>query len=332
MDAIWYKVGRASAPAKGGGRQQLPYHQTMITSLPTAQIILAALIWLLAIFGRVLGAEPFVSWLYFFAWWPLLLFLDGLLGRLTGRSFIWERPGDFLRMLFFSVTVWLTFEVFNLYLLNWRYVGVEHRLWLRWPGYALSFATVLPGVLLSAQVLAALGVGANLKGRSHSLGNWQPLFLLIGAACLVLPFIAPSCAFPLIWLAFIFLLDPFLDLLTGNSLTRRFLAGERQEHLCLLLAGLLCGLWWEMWNYPSSAKWVYTLPVLNFGKIFEMPILGYLGFLPFALECAIMYNFLQALGKRLSGSPALLLFYLGQVIFWLVMFWALDVGTVMSFQ
>ncbi len=201
----------------------------MITSLPAAQMILAALIWLLAIFGRVLGAEPFVSWLYFFAWWPLLLFLDGLLGRLTGRSFIWERPGDFLRMLFFSVTVWLTFEVFNLYLLNWRYVGVEHRLWLRWPGYALSFATVLPGVLLSAQVLAALGVGANLKGRSHSLGNWQPLFLLIGVACLILPFLAPHYAFPLIWLAFIFLLDPFLDLLTGDSLTRRFWPGNAKS-------------------------------------------------------------------------------------------------------
>ncbi|MEJ2070954.1 MAG: hypothetical protein P8X58_11200 [Syntrophobacterales bacterium] len=213
------------------------------------QIIGAGVIWFVAIWGRLLGAEPFTTWLYFFAWWPLLLFLDGLLACLTSKSLIWQRPKDFLRMALFSVTVWLTFEVFNLWLLNWRYVGVEPIPWLRWPGYALAFATVLPGVLLTAEVL---------------------------------------------------------------------------------LAGLLCGLWWELWNYPSPVKWIYTLPVLNFGKIFEMPVLGYLGFLPFALECAVMYRFLKLIDQRLSGS-ARLCFYLAQVAFWLVLFFALDSRTVLSF-
>ena len=304
----------------------------MLPSLASGQIVLAVIIWLVAIGGRLLIAEPFVSWLYYFAWWPLLLFLDGLLGRLTGQSWLWERPREFLRMLCFSVTVWLVFETLNLWLLNWRYAGIEPRIWLRWPGYALAFATVLPGVLLGAEVLAALGVGAKLQGTPRQLDNWQPLLLLVGVACLVLPFLAPHYAFPLIWVAFLFLLDPLLDLLTRDSLTRRFLAGERQEHLCLLLAGLLCGLWWEMWNYPCAAKWVYTLPVLNFGKVFEMPILGFLGFLPFALECFVMYEFLKLLDRKFSGSPRHSLFYLGQVVFWLVMFFALDVRTVISFQ
>jgi len=290
----------------------------------------AGVIWFVAIWGRLLGAEPFTTWLYFFAWWPLLLFLDGLLAYLTGKSLIWQRPKDFLRMAFFSVTVWLTFEVFNLWLLNWRYVGVEPNLLLRWPGYALAFATVLPGVLLTAEVLAALGVGAHLRGKPRHLGNWQPAFLLAGVACLMVPFLAHYYAFPLIWLTFIFLLDPLVDLMSGNSLTRRLAAGERQRHLCLLLAGLLCGLWWELWNYPSPVKWVYTLPVLNFGKIFEMPVLGYLGFLPFALECWVMYRFLRLIDDRLSGS-ARLVFYLAQVAFWLVLFFALDSRTVLSF-
>jgi hypothetical protein len=305
---------------------------TMSPLLAACQIILALVIWFVAIWGHLLGAEPFVTWLYYFAWWPLLLFLDGLLGRLTGKSLLWERPRDFLRMIFFSVTVWLVFEVFNLWLLNWRYAGIEPRIWLRWPGYALAFATVLPGVLLAAEALAALGVGAGLKGQERHLGYWQPAFLLLGVVCLILPILAPRYAFSLIWVAFIFLLDPLLDLLTGDSLTRRWLAGERQQHLCLLLAGLACGVWWEMWNFPSAAKWVYTLPVLNFGKIFEMPILGFLGFLPFALECWVMYEFLKLMDRKLSGTRYLVFFYLGQVAFWLVMFWALDVRTVMSFQ
>jgi hypothetical protein len=304
----------------------------MSPSLAILQIILAVVVWFVAIWGRLLGAEPFVTWLYFFAWWPLVLFLDGILGRLTGKSLLWEQPRDFLRMLFFSVTVWLIFEVFNLWLLNWRYAGVESRIWLRWPGYALAFAAVLPGVLLAAQVLAALGVGGNLRGQVLRFINWQPVFLLLGIICLVLPILAPSYTFFLIWIAFIFLLDPILDMLTGDSLTRRYLAGERQQHVCLLLAGLACGFWWEMWNFPSSAKWVYTLPVLNFGKIFEMPLLGFIGFLPFALECWVMYEFLKLLDCRLSGTPYRAFFYLGQVAFWLVMFWALDMRTVMFFQ
>jgi|UniRef100_A0A7V6A2U5 hypothetical protein len=300
--------------------------------LATLQIILAIAVWFTAVWGRLLGAEPFVTWLYFFAWWPLVFFLDGVLGRLTERSLLREQPLVFLRMLFFSVTVWLMFEVFNLWLLNWRYAGVEPRIWLRWPGYALAFATVLPGILLAARVLAALGVGAGLRGQVRRFGNWQPLFLLLGAVCLVLPFLAPRYAFPLIWGAFFFLLDPLLDLMTGDSLTRRFLAGDRQTPLCLLLAGLACGIWWEMWNYPSAARWVYTLPVLNFWKIFEMPVLGFLGFLPFALECWVMYAFLELLDRRLAGTPGRSLFYLGQVVFWLVMFWALDARTVMSYH
>uniref|UniRef100_A0A7C3UYG4 Uncharacterized protein n=1 Tax=Desulfobacca acetoxidans TaxID=60893 RepID=A0A7C3UYG4_9BACT len=295
------------------------------------QICLALSIWYIAIWGRLLGAEPFTSWLYFFAWWPLLLFLDGVLSRLTGRSRLWAQPLVFLRLAFFSVTVWLVFEALNLWLLNWRYVGVEPRIWLRWPGYALAFATVLPGILFTSEVLEALGLGANLRRPRPIYANWQPLWLLLGSASLVLPLVAPRYAFPLIWVAFFFLLDPFLDLLTGDSLTRRFLAGERQRHLCLMAAGLLCGLWWELWNYPGPVKWVYTLPVLNFGKVFEMPVLGYLGFLPFALEGAVMYEFLQLLDQRLTGTRCRILFYVGQTVFWLAMFFALDVRTVMSF-
>lgn len=304
----------------------------MIPSLATVQIALAGIIWYVALWGRALGAEPFTSWLYFFAWWPLLLFLDGVLCRLTGKSPLREQPLDFLRMMVFSVTVWLVFEAFNLWLLNWRYVGVEPRLWLRWPGYALAFATVLPGILFTAEVLAAMGLGADLRGQKPIYANWQPLWLLLGTAGLVLPFMAPRYCFPLIWFACFFLLDPVLDILTGDSLTRRFLAGERQRHLCLSAAGLLCGVWWELWNFPSPVKWVYTLPILNFGKVFEMPILGYLGFLPFALEAAVMYEFLKLMDNKLSGSRNRLLFYVGQAAFWLVMFGALDARTVLSFQ
>jgi hypothetical protein len=99
-----------------------------------------------------------------------------------------------------------------------------------------------------------------------------------------------------------------------------------------LAAGLICGLWWEAWNYFAITKWVYTLPVLNFWKVFEMPLLGFLGFPPFALECAVMYNFLKALDDRVLTTPRRQRnAWLIQVAFWLVMFAAMDAWTVISY-
>jgi len=301
--------------------------------LAYGEISLALILWVLALKGRLLGQEPYVTFLYQFAWWPYILFLDGLLLQLKGKSLLFDRPGDFCRLAVWSVTAWLVFEAFNFILANWRYVGLLPNRWGRWPGYALAFATVLPGILLTAQALEALGAWRGLKGASRNLGYWQPCSLTLGVALLVLPLMAPAYAFPLVWSALIFLLDPFCDLLGGKSLIRRWAAGERGELLCLLTAGLICGVWWELWNYPAGAKWVYALPVLNFGKIFEMPVLGYLGFPPFALECAVIYNFLSALESTIiNTTQRRRVFYLLQGIFWVVMFAAIDAWTVMSFR
>jgi hypothetical protein len=297
------------------------------------QIGAALGLWALAFVGAVRGVEFFTTWLYFFAWYSLIVWLDGLLILAKEESWLWDKTGAFLRLAGWSVTVWLVFEAFNLFLHNWRYVGVEPRLWVRWPGYLLSFATVMPGIFLLAENLAARGYFSPSAGKPREVRGWQPLWLMLGAACLVLPPVFPNSAFPLIWLTFIFLLDPINDLLTGDSFTRRWLSGGRQEHYCLFAAGFLCGLFWEFWNFPAASRWVYTLPVLNFGKIFEMPILGYLGFPPFALECAIMYNFLVIVDERLLTTPRhKRWFWVGQGMFWAVMFWAIDTWTVMSFK
>jgi hypothetical protein len=296
-------------------------------------IILALAGWAIGLWGIISGQPAILQYLYFFAWFPYLVFLDGLRFRLQGQSWLLHQPRALLQMFFWSTSVWLIFEALNLVLKNWGYVAVVPIGWVRWGGYALAFATVLPGVLLTAQVLDALGAFKGVKGRSFTLGHWQPVSLLVGTAFLVLPLIFPRYAFPLVWGAFFFLLDPFCDLLGGDSLIVRFAQGERREHLCLLAAGLICGLWWESWNYFAITRWVYTLPVLNFGKVFEMPFLGYLGFPPFALEAAVMYNFLRVLDERVLTTPkgrrnALLV----QGVFWLVMFAAIDAGTVISYQ
>ena len=137
--------------------------------LAQGEIFLALVLWGAGLTGAALGCPVVLQWLYFFAWYPLILFLDGLLYRLRGDSWLLDRPRDLLKMAFWSVTVWLVFEAFNLVLQNWGYAGVLANPWVRWPGYALAFATVLPGVLLGAEVLAALGAWRGRRGRPREV-------------------------------------------------------------------------------------------------------------------------------------------------------------------
>jgi hypothetical protein len=69
--------------------------------------------------------------------------------------------------------------------------------------------------------------------------------------------------------------------------------GDPRKFLLLLTAGLVCGLLWEFWNFWAQSKWVYTVPFFNEIKGFEMPLLGFLGFPPFAVECYVTYNFIS---------------------------------------
>jgi hypothetical protein len=72
-----------------------------------------------------------------------------------------------------------------------------------------------------------------------------------------------------------------------------------------VLAALVCGGLWEMWNYFSLAQWKYSIPFVQRFEVFEMPALGYAGYLPFGLECAAAENLLgdvlPSAMKRPSG-------------------------------
>ena len=117
--------------------------------LANLEIALALAGWAVGLWGIWRGEETILQYLYFFAWYPYIACLDGLLFRLRGQSWLLTQPRKFLRMFGWSVTVWLIFEAHNLVLKNWGYVAVVPDGWVRWAGYALAFATVLPGVLLN---------------------------------------------------------------------------------------------------------------------------------------------------------------------------------------
>jgi hypothetical protein len=124
--------------------------------------------------------------------------------------------------------------------------------------------------------------------------------LLVGLGLLWLPFHFPQYAYMLIWLCLGFLLDPINNLAGRPSAAAHLLARDWKFYITLPLSGLVCGLFWEMWNYYALPKWTYFLPYLNWTPhYFEMPLPGMLGYLPFAVELFAMYQIvLLALGLK----------------------------------
>lgn len=241
-----------------------------------------------------LKVEPFVTFFYPFAWYGYILLVDSVVFKLKGHSLIVNRPKEFLLMLPWSVLVWLVFEVYNIFIQNWRYVGLPQSFLVNLLGYTISFATVLPGIFETTDLIEALGI---FQGSSTKRWLITPkllyLSLGIGIMSLILPFLFPKYTFPLVWGSFVFFLDPINYWMGEKSLLRDLENGRLTKIYSLLLAGLVCGFLWEFWNYWAGSKWVYTVPFVgDFLKVFEMPLLGFLGFPPFALECYVMYNFI----------------------------------------
>jgi hypothetical protein len=238
------------------------------------------------------GIEPVATFFTPIAWSAYILIADAAVFSISGRSRLQRAPGAFLRMASLSIPLWTIFELYNLRLKNWTYVGVPPF----WPwgliGYAWSFATITPAIFETADLILAFLPMREEKPWNISAPT-QKWLMIAGAVCLVFPLIVPyrlgGYLFFLVWIGFILLLDPLNFRLGLPSFIGDFNEGFRSRFFAFLLAGWVCGWLWEFWNYWSAAKWHYTFPMFQNIKIFEMPAPGYLGFPPFALECYVMY-------------------------------------------
>ena len=266
-------------------------------SLAGALIALAAVVFLVALAGLVSGSEPFASWFFVFAWWSWIFALDGLVYLRRGSSILFDRTRGFVLLVPWSTAFWLVFELCNLRLENWYYVGLPASAISRYAGIFVSFATVLLGIFETAELLSTFGVGERLRVNperwrvTDSRRRWMTF---TGLAFLILPLLFPRYCYPLIWGATFFLLEPWLVKQGEPSVWAQLAAGRPGGPLRIFLAGAICGLCWESWNFWASAKWIYTVPFFDELKLFEMPLLGFLGFPPFALECYTFARFLVA--------------------------------------
>ena len=259
-------------------------------------------------FGVAAGHPLFATWLTPMAWTGYILAVDGFVARASGRSWLTTRRREVPFLVLASIGLWLMFEAYNLHLRNWAYLGLPSNPILRDLGYAWSFATIAPGVFETADLIS-LALRRRTQepvNPSADLAQPKPFWILIGIAMVTIPLALPPAvaaySFGAVWLGFYFLVDPVNEILGSPSLARSWRLGHRLPAISLLLAGALCGLLWEAWNFQAmragGAYWAYTLPPglrfldLHFG---QMPVLGLLGFPPFALELFALYNVAKAI-------------------------------------
>ena len=264
------------------------------------------------------GNQLVGHWFTPIVWTGYILLADALVYKLKGRSLLVNDRLEFLVVAIISIASWWLFEFYNAprfwnsnLELWWHYHNLEPNLWIRRIGYDWAFATITPALLETADLFRATVFKRERNALPIKLG--RPLLfvmILIGAAGVVVPLMWPNEWFaPIVWMSFIILVDPINAFRGSESILGDLARGDWRRLLSLLASGFVCGFLWEFWNYWALSKWTYTVPYFGNFKIFEMPVLGFLGFPPFAVECWVIYIFVRSLlqpHKRTQGSEIFL--------------------------
>jgi hypothetical protein len=243
--------------------------------------------------------------LFFPLWLGYILVVDALTVRRRGDSLLLRSRRRFVGLFLVSAPAWWLFEVINWRTQNWHYQGRELFSNLEYAFMAtISFSTVIPAVFVTAEWLSGFSFirrFASVRPRPESSARrW--LMLTAGVLLLALTLALPRYFFPFVWVAPYLITAAANGLLGHRTLEADAARGNMSPHLALALGALVCGFFWELWNFWSFPRWVYTVPFVGFARIFEMPLLGYGGYLPFGLELFALYHLVSGLlGGRMDG-------------------------------
>jgi hypothetical protein len=240
--------------------------------------------------------------LFFPLWLGYALVVDALVLRRSGTSILTRSPRDFALLFACSAPAWWLFEAFNARTHNWQYLGGD-----RFGGLAyfllttLSFSTVMPAVFGTAELVRSAGWMIRFQSGPR-LKPTRPVLLAmlgVGLAMLVLSMSLPRYFYPFLWGSAFFLVEP-INVWRGRPSLLGYLGrGDWRPVAALALGALVCGLFWEMWNFWSYPKWTYQTPGVEFLHVFEMPLLGYLGYPPFGLELFALLHLISPRPPRL---------------------------------
>ncbi len=238
------------------------------------------------------------DWAFFPLWLGFCLTIDGIVFLRKGTSLLKRNLKKYIMLFIISVPVWWLFEVFNSFTQNWFYEGKEYYSDLEFFILAsISFSIVIPAVFECAELTGTFKWIRNLKFGwiLKPTSKLIILFWFLGILTLILEIIFPKIFYPLIWITVYFIIEPINIKMNNRNLISYTSGGNWKPVLSLAIGCLICAFFWEMWNYYSYPKWYYYLPMVNCLHVFEMPLPGYIGYIPFSIELFAVYNFITGI-------------------------------------
>lgn len=264
-------------------------------------------VWFLA-WTRFDWMQPWQAHTFTPLWLGYIVLVNAVTYGSTGRCMLIHRPRYLLSLFPLSACFWWLFEYLNRFVQNWYYVGGGTlTAWEYLLRATLPFATVLPAVLSTAEWLTAcprLSAGLDHFPTINLSGRRQWGWVMLGGAAAGLLGIGlwPDYLFPLVWVAPLLVMTA-LQLIRGEAtIFDETARGDWRTLWTVALAALICGGFWEMWNFYSLAHWKYAVPFVQGVTVFHMPLLGYAGYVPFGLECVAVADL--CLARKFSGGVA----------------------------
>lgn len=290
-----------------------------VTSVPTPQISnvkLPAWFWAgLVMWGGTLFilwakfSEPrwIILWADLPLFWGFALVVDGwVYVRNGGRSIISRSLQEFIGIGVASISGWLIFEYLNFFVDdNWIYPNGALI-----PDNQFTIYAVIGSAGLMPLAFEWYTLFLTFDRLKYRFDDGPKIKLSIGVInallvfCFVLLFFIafyPDLLFTLLWVVPLIILSAVLDRLkiwTPFELVKK---GNWSPLLLFALAYFVQGFLLEFWNYFSAyhengmiisetpAYWSYSVPYVNVYHVFEMPVLGLMGYLPFGIYCIIWW-------------------------------------------
>lgn len=244
------------------------------------------------------GRFPLVgNYTYAVTWWGILTLIDEWNFRRRGLS-LWR--GHAARFAFvtlpLSVVFWLFFEMLNLGSPQWRYRGGLPNLSAQVLFGFVSFGTVIP---IMIEIYWVIGGEFRLpRAAANTLKRHSGILALIGVALTLLPYF--NHEFWLnqgMWIAPALLLLRLAPLPVGSPSAARLA-------LNVAANGIVAGLMWESLNWFSPTHWEYLI-LQSWPHLFQMPWIGYIGFIPFAFTALLVYSFAERIPANARAGAVL---------------------------
>jgi hypothetical protein len=235
-------------------------------------------------------------WAFFWLWLGYILVVDGLVELRSGTSLYRRSRAGWVGLFVVSMPGWWLFEALNKWTHNWEYLGTGHLSRMEYIFWAsVSFSTVMPAVFETAELLRTAWPANGGRRAERPSALSLAAIAALGVGLLAGIYAAPRWFYPALWISVLLIIDPWNWARGWPSILGWARGGRWGPVVRLAAAALVCGFFWELWNIRSFPKWIYHIPVfgpgeaLAFPKLFEMPLPGYLGYLPFGLELFALY-------------------------------------------